>query len=290
MIIVNLKGGTGNQIFQYALGRHLAIKNNDTLKLDVGSLDRANKVGDIYRPLQLDVFNIQKNYATEDEVRRLKYPFGVISKAWRYLSFKLSRDKNTLFYPHVLNWKGNIYLDGYWQSPLYFDPIRDTLLKELTLVKPLSAPAAAIAAQIKQSTSVSLHARRGDYVKNPRVLYEFGMCSQGYYEAAMKKIETIAPNPTYYVFSDDIEWVKNNLPVGSSAVFVKDPAITDTEELMLMSLCQHNIIANSSFSWWGAWLNQNPHKQVVAPTPWFDHQAYDPSLIPPSWVTIPKAQ
>lgn len=289
MIIVNLKGGTGNQLFQYALGRHLAIKNQDTLKLDVDGLERANKTGDIYRPLQLDVFNIQKTVASASEIQQLKYPYGILSKAWRWLAFRLSADKNTLFRPAVLAKTGDIYLDGYWQSPKYFDDIREVLLKELTLAKPLSEPAAAIAAKIASGTSVSLHARRGDYVKNPKVLYYFGMCSQGYYEAAIKKVAAVADSPTYFVFSDDIEWVKQNLPVGANAVFVKDPLITDTEELMLMSMCNHNIIANSSFSWWGAWLNQNPTKLVVAPTPWFDHQPFDASLIPDSWTTFPKS-
>lgn len=288
MIIVNLKGGTGNQLFQYALGRHLAYKNNDTLKLDVGGLDRANKVGDIYRPLQLDVFTIQKTVATDEEIKRLKYPFGLFSKAWRWFIFHAFSDKNTLFYPSVLKKTGDIYLDGYWQSPHYFDAIRGILLKELMLVQPLSPAAQATAQRITSTPSVSLHVRRGDYIKNPRVLKEFGVCSKEYYSKAIEQIATSTPNATYFIFSDDIEWVKANLAVGEHAVFVKDPTITDTEELMLMSMCSHNIIANSSFSWWGAWLNQHPDKIVVAPTPWFNTQMFDPSLIPSSWIQLPK--
>lgn len=288
MIVINLKGGTGNQLFQYAPGRHLAIKNNDTLKLDINGLERANKVGDIYRPFQLSAFAVVQNIATPEEVRRLKYPYGIISKAWRWISFKLSKDKNTLFHPQILNRKGDIYLDGYWQSPLYFDEIRDTLLTEITLKEPFSAPAAAYATQISVTNSVSLHARRGDYVKNPRIHKEFGICSKGYYERAMREMEKLTPSPTYFVFSDDIDWVKENLPVGEKAVFVKDPAITDVEELLLMSMCKHNIIANSSFGWWGAWLNKNPQKVVAAPTPWFDGPPYDQTLIPPTWIQLPK--
>lgn len=288
MIIVNLKGGTGNQLFQYALGRHLALKNNDVLKLDVDGLARANKTGDIYRPFNLEAFAFEKNLATPSEVRALKYPYAIVSKGWRFLCFKLSRDKNTTFNPAVLDWSGDIFLDGYWQSPRYFDAIRDVLLEDLQLKDGFGAAAERYAEQIKRSAAVSLHVRRGDYIKNPRVLKEFGVCSTEYYTAAMKTIEAAIPSPTYFVFSDDIAWVKEHLPVGSDAVFIEGTDITDVEELMLMSLCRHNIIANSSFSWWGAWLNQHADKMVVAPTPWFNMNIYDRDLIPASWTQLPK--
>jgi len=288
MIIVNLKGGTGNQLFQYALGRHLALKNNDILKLEVEGLARANVVGDVYRPFNIEKLNIEKNIATTNEVRAMKYPHGVFSKGMRFLRFKLSRDKNILFRPQVLDWTGDIFLDGYWQSPRYFDEIRDVLLQDLQLKDGFGPAAERYAGQIRSSAAVSLHVRRGDYIKNPRVLKEFGVCSTEYYTAAMKTIEAAVPSPTYFVFSDDIAWVKEHLPVGSSAVFIEGTGITDVEELMLMSLCQHNIIANSSFSWWGAWLNQHDDKIVVAPSPWFNTSTYDPDLIPPTWTQLPK--
>ncbi len=288
MIIVNLKGGTGNQLFQYALARHLALKNNDTLKLDIDGLARANITGDIYRPFALKAFNIVKEVASPDEVQQLKYPYGIISKAWRWFRFKILRKTNIFFDAQVLAWTGNIYLDGYWQSPLYFEEIRNILLQELTLAEPLSQAATMYAKQIKDSNAVSLHVRRGDYINNPRVQKEFGLCTGAYYEKAIAHITTNVTNPTYFVFSDDIEWVKNNLLLGEQVVYVKDQDLTDTEELVLMSLCQHNIIANSSFSWWGAWLNQKNAKIVIAPTPWFNKQLCDKNLIPNSWTQLPK--
>ncbi len=289
MIIVNLKGGTGNQLFQYALGRHLAIKNNDTLKLDVGGLARANEVGDIYRPFTIKDFNILQEIATPAEIKKLKYPFGLLSKAWRFISFHLSRDKNVLFNPHMLEKRGNLYLDGFWQSPKFFTDIKDVLLKEFTLKSPLSVDADYFAKQIQAAESVSLHVRRGDYAKNAKVAFEFGPCSPEYYKRAIEYIrDNTTAVPTYFVFSDEIAWVKQNLPLGSNVAFVQSPNITGTEELMLMSLCKHNITANSSFSWWGAWLNQHSAKIVIAPTPWFDHQPFDTDLIPPSWIQIPK--
>lgn len=288
MIIVNLKGGTGNQLFQYALGRHLAIKNNAVLKLDVDGLDRANKVGDIYRPFALQSFCVVKEIATTEEITRFKYPYGIFSKAYRFISFKLSRDKNTSFHPKVLSYTGDLYLDGFWQSPLYFETIRKTLLEELTLAKPWSEAGATFSQLIKNTPAVSLHVRRGDYIKNPRVEKEFGPCSLDYYRKAMAEVEKTLPSPTYFIFSDDLPWVKANLPVGDKAVFVNGKDMTDVEDLMLMSMCQHNIIANSSFSWWGAWLNKNPDKIVVAPTPWFETQPYDKDLIPSTWLQLPK--
>jgi hypothetical protein len=288
MIIVNLKGGTGNQLFQYALGRRLALQNDDELLLDVDGLDRANAVGDIYRPFALSAFSLAATPATAEEVRRLKYPYGLLSKAWRFVSFKLLRRHHVTFEPNVLRWSGDIYLDGFWQSPRYFENIRETLLADLTLHKPLEGRAAAYAAQIASCTAVALHIRRGDYAKNPHVASALGLCSLSYYEKAVAHIKAHVEQPTFFIFSDDMAWVKANLPVGKDAVFVEGDGLADTTELILMSKCQHNIIANSSFSWWGAWLNQNPNKIVVAPTPWFDQTAYDKDLIPPSWVQLSK--
>jgi len=289
MIVINLKGGIGNQMFQYALGRKLALKNNDELKLETAGLARANEVGDIYRPFSLEAFNIDKNIASAEEVQKLKYPYGIFSKGWRYFSFKVLRRKYTLFDPAVLKWKGDLFLDGYWQSPRYFEDIRDTLLTEFSLHSPLSPTVEKYRKQIEAGTSVSVHIRREDYVKNPRVLQEFGICEASYYNKAIEHIGSTVNNPNFFVFSDDIEWVKENLPLPTSTVFVQDKNLRDVEELSLMSMCQHNIIANSSFSWWGAWLNKNNDKIVTAPTPWFNNGSYDKDLIPKTWIQIQKS-
>jgi len=288
MIIVNLKGGAGNQLFQYALGRRLALKNDDELRLDIGGLDRANAVGDVYRPFALSAFSLAATTASAEEVRRLKYPYGLLSKAWRFISFKLLRRHHVTFEPNVLKFSGDIYLDGFWQSPRYFEDIRETLLADLTLREPLAGRAAAYAEQIVSCTAVALHVRRGDYAKNKQVAAALGLCSLAYYEKAVTHVKAHVEQPTFFIFSDDMAWVKANLLVGKDAVYVEGEGLSDTTELTLMSKCQHNIIANSSFSWWGAWLNQNPEKIVVAPTPWFDQTKYDKDLIPLSWVQLPK--
>lgn len=289
MIIVNLKGGLGNQMFQYALGRKLSLKNKDKLKLDTYGLERANEVGDIYRPFALDAYNIQKNIARTDEVRNLKYPFGLVLKGLRWFRFKILHQTHTGFEPGILNETGSIYIDGYWQSPKYFDDIRDILLKDYTLVTPVSNAVTTYTEMLSIENSVSVHIRRGDYVTNPRVLKEFGICSEEYYQKAISYIQANVVNPSFFVFSDDIQWVKENLELPNNTVYVSDDRLTATEELILMSTCAHNIIANSSFGWWGAWLNQNTEKIVVAPTPWFNKNNHlYKDLIPESWVTLPR--
>ena len=288
MVIVNLKGGLGNQMFQYALGRHLAEKNNVVLKLDTTSLSKAEEIGNIYRPFDLDAFNIKNELATPQEVRSLRYPYGIFSKLKNIFERKILRKTFVEFDAKVLELKDDTYLDGYWQSPKYFEAIRNTLLADFTLKNPLSPSGQALQEKILKSTSVALHVRHGDYVTNQRVLNENGICSVEYYKRAIEIILSKVPDPTFFVFSDDIEWAKANLTLPTDAVFVSDKTISAPEELYLMSACQHNIIANSSFSWWGAWLNQNGDKTVIAPTPWFDTITYDKNLIPDSWIQLPK--
>ncbi len=289
MIIVNLKGGLGNQMFQYALGRALTLKNNDVLKLDTEDLYKAKELGNIYRPFDLEAFAIYKDIATPLESTRLRYPYGIFSKTLEVLGRKILRKNTVTFNQKVFTLTGNQYLDGYWQSPLYFNSIRKTLLSDFTLRDSLSESGQALETQIISTNSVSLHVRRGDYTSNPRVLRENGVCSVKYYEKAVTEIGKTQNDVTYYVFSDDITWVKSNIPLqGNTVVFVEDATLTSPQELYLMSLCKHNIIANSSFSWWAAWLNQHEDKAVIAPTPWFDTITYDPHLIPDSWTQLPK--
>ncbi|MBF05403.1 alpha-1,2-fucosyltransferase [bacterium] len=289
MIILNLKGGLGNQLFQYAFGRKLALKNGSALKLDIDGLERANAVGDIYRPFSLGHFAVVKEIATTEEVRRFKYPYGIFSKLWRFVRFRILKKTNTQWDPKHINKTGDMYLDGYWQSPKYFEDIRDVLLKELRLTAAVSKIMTSYQLKIAAGTSVSVHIRRGDYVKNPRVLKEFGICSLGYYKKAISYIQEHVTEPSFFIFSDDIAWAKENIPLSDNTTYVSDPALSTEEELVLMSNCSHNIIANSTFSWWGAWLNQNLEKIVVAPTPWFNKNNHlFKDLIPDSWIQLPR--
>ena len=289
MIIVNLKGGLGNQMFQYALGRKLALQNNDVLKLDVSGLDRANEVGDIYRPFYLGEFNITAAIASSEETRVLKYPYGLLSKALRRFRFKVLRQMHTGWEPEVLKKKGDIYLDGFWQSPKYFEDIRSTLLKDFSLKDSSSVSGQQYADMVQECSAVSIHVRRGDYASNQKVSKAYGACSLEYYKKAIAKISSKVIDPAFFVFSDDVVWAKEHLNTGDIAVYVSADDMTDAEEMILMSKCKHNIIANSSFSWWGAWLNQNKEKIIVAPKPWFEkNEKQFKHLIPETWIRIEK--
>ena len=258
---VTLRGGLGNQMFQYARAR--ARAGTKRLTLNIYELEHPAS-GDTPRSLALNDFSLG--------------PIEIIRKPSTFLKKIFDRCMR-LMQP---DW-------GYFQSEDYFLPHEMLIRKEFTLQDSLQGDAEALTQKIKETkNAVSLHVRRGDYVNNPQVLRDFGVCSLAYYESAMTYIRERVSNPVFFVFSDDIPWVKANLPVGDNTVFVQGSGLTDKIELSLMSQCMHNIIANSSFSWWGAWLNPNPDKIVIAPTPWFNQTPYNKRIIPESWTQIPK--
>jgi len=289
MIITNLKGGLGNQMFQYALGKKMSLKNNDELKLDTTGLDMAEKVGDEYRPFELDAFNIQSSIASEQEIAKIRTPLGFVSKIVNKFRFKILRQMHIGWEPETLNKTGDMYLDGFWQSYKYFEDIREELLQDFSLKSPVSLNMQSWIDKVSEVNSVSLHVRKGDYASNPRVLKEFGTCSEDYYNTAISYLEENSQDPHFFIFSDDIDWVRRNLSLPGKVTFVSDKSLTTAEELILMSKCSHNIIANSSFSWWGAWLNSNAKKIVIAPTPWFNKKSHVyKDLIPAEWTTLQR--
>lgn len=284
MIIIELNGGLGNQLFQYACARHIATKLNTDLKIDPYGLARANETGNIYRPFSLQQFKIAASIATPDEVKRLKYPFGICSKAWRFVSRRILRNFIVHWNPNVLKAHDNTYLSGYFQSERYFEDISDTVRKELQLAHPLSPEASVFADMIEhdERPPISLHVRRGDYVTHP----DFGgIADEAYYARAIAMIRSKVPDAHFYIFSDDIPWCKENIDI-ADAVFVSS-TLPDYETLHLMSRCNHHIIANSTFSWWGAWCNARTDKIVIAPTRWSNmHEAWYHDIIPSQWIRV----
>lgn len=294
MIITSLKGGLGNQLFQYAAGRALALRIGHaknapvTLKLDTTGYGENNGI-DTMRYYALLPFNIEAEIATGEEIRALKYPFGIVSKGWRFFRTKVLRQFNINFRYSIYSHKDPFYLDGFFQTEKYFKDQEMEIHSDLTLRAPLSISATTILNEIKgHSKSVSLHVRRGDYVTDVKTNLVHGTCGPEYYRKAIELItQKIGTDVLIFVFSDDIEWVKNNLPLQHPAIYVSNPKIADYEELRLMSLCSHNIIANSSFSWWGAWLNTNPDKVVIAPKRWVaKNERRFMDIIPPTWIRI----
>jgi hypothetical protein len=181
-----------------------------------------------------------------------------------------------------------MYLDGYWQSENYFTDVAETIRTEITLRQPYGRDAGKMAASIAAKLiSVSLHVRRADYVQDMKTNKAHGTCTKEYYDAALACIGKKVPNFHVFVFSDDIEWVKTAMTIPYPTTYVSNPEIADYEELILMSSCTHAIIANSSFSWWGAWLNRNSNKIVIAPRQWVVRGRHNyKDITPPSWIRI----
>lgn len=302
MIIVKLIGGLGNQLFQYALGRHLAEKNSTILKLDLSGFEeyKLHRYG-------LHCFEIWQHIATTKEIHTFKRNMNTnlsrlsskIGKRLRISFYPTSdfyqdtivlKEKQFFFDPSVLDAKGNIYLDGYWQSEKYFSAIRNILLREFAIKYEQDCRNKELAELIRNTKSVSLHIRRGDYVNNLLTNQIHGLCSFDYYQKAVNHIVQKIPDCHFYVFSDDHTWVSENFKIDYPLTMVDhNDASTNYDDLRLMSLCHHNIIANSSFSWWGAWLNANHDKIVIAPKNWFantetNKQTFD--LIPENWLRI----
>lgn len=176
---------------------------------------------------------------------------------------------------------------GIWQSEKYFLDQNETIRKDLELKAPLSLNAETQLVKINNSNSVSLHIRRGDYVVNSLPNKKHGPLSSEYCDKSIRHILTLNPDSTFFIFSDDMKWVKNNLKIDYPKFYISNDNITDCEELILMSKCRHNIIANSSFSWWGAWLNTNKEKVVIAPKKWFNVENINTDdLLPHSWIQL----
>lgn len=287
MIIVNLRGGIGNQMFQYACGRALALRSGDlNLKLDIEGLYRAKNIRDTHREYGLCNFSIKAEIISSKEAREFKYPFGFYSKLYKLVLQKVFRQYYVSFVPRILKLRGNVYLDGYFQSEKYFKDFEKEIREDL---KPnfVSASAIEFAKKIRDSQgSVSVHVRRGDYVGH-KVFG--GICDEKYYEEALNKIKSLIGKSTFFVFSNDISWVKKNIFFPEETFYISSEKLLDHEEVFLMSQCSNNIIANSSFSWWAAWLNDNPNKIIIAPKKWA-HGLYNKyklrNIIPKSWITI----
>ena len=279
-------------MFQYACGRALALRNGDTLKLDITEW----KLGrEKIRSYLLPHFAITEEIATDDEVKKMRYPFGVfLGKVMNKIRLKMGF-VNIAFDPRVISKKGDVYLDGYWQSEKYFADFAKEIRDDFALKLPMKEAAAEILEKIQTDEfSVSLNIRRGDNAHSPSSMKSFGCPGLDYYQSAldtlleqMKAQKKFSGNINLFVFSDDIEWAKENLHTGFQTTFVSGPDIDTCEEMTLMSACRHNVISNSTFGWWGAWLNRNEGKIVVAPKAWalIKLKNYK-DIIPDGWIRV----
>jgi len=285
MKIVRLIGGLGNQMFQYAFYRSLDEMGHE-VKLDLSGFDYYHR----HNGYELDkVFNLSYEKATCEEIEHfVSATPGIISNIKkRFFNKNVYVEKDISYKEEVFNIDGEVYYEGYWQSEKYFQGISDLILKSYEFRAPLDGKNLDISKKIQTENSVGIHVRRGDYITNQDAArLHGGICDADYYMRAVKTIGEKVHNPIYYIFSDDKEWVKENLRTGNNQHYVDWNYGEDSyRDMQLMSMCKHNIIANSSFSWWGAWLNKNPEKIVVAPSRWFNkREAKD--IVPQNWLRV----
>lgn len=299
-VIVRIKGGLGNQLFQYASARQLAFKENKELYFDLSFFDNEKFKG-VYR---LDKYNIDYKIADSELVAMLK------NKQNTPMLYRLLNKINISSpYNKPTHWKQNqldqylqgtlkapksVYLDEWFANPSNFENIREALLAEI-IPCALSQDTKVWQSKIDDTNSVAIHIRRGDYLTNPH----FHNLSINHYLKSIRYIVKRVEKPSFYVFTDDLDFANDHLSHLQNICFVDSnnkrqnnySTYGDMEDLYLMSRCKHNIIANSTFSWWGAWLNANPDKIVIAPNRWFDNKdaqdKYDLGhLVPKEWIKL----
>lgn len=316
MIIVRISMGLGNQLFQYAAAKALALEKKVPLKVDIASY-----AGYKLRNYELETgFNINVPAATAAEVQQYYYSHPVKgiwnrlfpAKKMRILGLRYDEPpvQKTLlqlhdlvlpphkrktyiephlnFDPHFFNANDDIYLQGYWMSWRYFEKYDAVIRKDLTVHRPVVAHLDSIVTGIQKVNSVSIHIRRTDYTSKEVIALK-GQTTMRFYRNAMAMVEAEVGNPVYYMFSDDIQWVKENFPMQDRTVHYIDHNISHSaiEDFYLMQHCKHNIITHSTFGWWAAYLNANPGKIIIAPNKWFIKKSHnDKDICPPAWRTI----
>lgn len=274
MKILYSQGGLGNQMFQYAYVKYLESRGHQDIWIDSSAP------------------SLRRHHGFE--IRRI---FPKVNLHGRYLPYIIGRPLHIFCY-YILKFclrmkniesegEETLWIRGYWQDVRYTEPIRETLLSEFEF-RPIDDPVnAALIEQINGCNAVSLHVRRGDYMHSQNRDIFWGLCNDDYYRRAVEHIRANVENPRFFIFSDDVQWVKDNLGMEDAVVVDNNSGRSSFRDMQLMSACSHNIIANSSFSWWGAWLNRNPEKIVIAPAKWFNNSTKEfEAYIVPDWVRL----
>jgi hypothetical protein len=307
MIVARIFSGLGNQMFQYAAGLALAERHRSVLKLDVNwfqvypDFEAHNRYG-------LSCFNICEQFATQPEIDRLRgLPLSLpermavrIARPLRFFQLAASHSQQGSYFAEQGSTpnagfgalQDATYLDGLWQSDEYFRGIAPILRQHLTIRYPMPPAVAALARRIAASQpNAFIHFRRGDYVRDARISREIGTIGLSYYIEAERRLREAYPGITCYIFSDDIEGIAREYRPQTPHEFVRCIEPSHSHEIIrLMGLCQHAVISNSTFSWWGAWLIDSTSKTVFAPEPWFaDPPTPNPGPVPPSWIKLRRS-
>lgn len=292
MIICNLIGGLGNQMFQYACGSALSIRTTQPLRI---AADQFNNYT-LHNGYELQrVFHVDTPLATDSELKdllgwqsssRFRHLFARSSMRWA-CTRHFCIEPHFQYWPAIQEWNGPAYVHGYWQSERYFLDVADKVRKVFRFRQPWDEADLAVRSRMERQPSASLHVRRGDYTsaKNQDL---YAQCNLNYYRNAINMLRERVPGTQIFAFSDDPDWVASQLlPEFEGIEIVRhNTGSRSANDMKLMSTADHHIIANSSFSWWGAWLNAKPNKLVIAPKPWFLNKTIDDDLIPSTWVRI----
>lgn len=292
MIISHIIGGLGNQMFQYALGRSRSLALGVPLKLAVSDFAGYG----LHHGFELDrVFCGHFLPASDAEVgsvlgwrRRWICRRILINKhAAAFRGPKLVVEPSFGYWSGVLETTDDCYLVGNWQSEKYFQDIEETIRADFAFSGPLTATNQDWISRIRDCQAVSLHVRRGDYATSARTRAVLGVLPQDYYRSAVDLVASRVGSPQFFIFSDDIPWAREHLNISYPCHYIDHNKGRESHnDMRLMSTCRHHIIANSSFSWWGAWLNPAPDKIVIAPRRWFANGWTIKDLIPEGWVTL----
>lgn len=287
MVTVRLMGGLGNQMFQYAIGCSMAHDLHEELYLDTAFYHRPH-INTTPWPYQLYHFNIQCKIISNTPLSRLRYYYMRFLHLNLFSTYDTYICEESLSYdPGVIQKKGRIYLDGYWSCEKYFLHNADLIRNAFKILTPPDAQNENWSEMIKNTNAVCIHVRRGDYVNNAGANKIYGTISPDYYHRAIEYVSKMVHSPVFFVFSDDIQWAKDNILIPYEVHYMEhNDSVHGYEDLRLMMLCKHYIIANSTFSWWGAWLGNFSEKIVVSPRNWFSDPDKKIDIIPESWVKM----
>jgi len=287
-VIIKLKGGMGNQMFQYAFGRALQETSTNTgtpvtVLFDTTAYTNPLKK-DTRRPYMLEHLNTRAEIAPDKVALKARNPYGIINKIIRKVYQKFNLGNIVSFKPVLLQPPYKKYYEGYWQSERYFLPIVEQIRQEFTFKKPLADTARDMLKRISlDSHTASIFYRRTDYIGHST----FDIGEQEFQQKAIAHMNKLIPNLTLYVMSDDIEWVKKNANLPANSIFVSSDKIPPHEEMQLASACQNHIIPNSTFAWWGAWLGHNAQKVIIAPKNWSNGTGNKyKDITPENWIRI----
>ncbi len=289
MIIIRLKGGMGNQMFQYALGVKLANQLNTELKLDLSSLLDRSKGDFVYRDYDLSIFQVPDNFLNAPGLLKTIYrpKLSIITKTLRqYLDKGRThiKEKHFHFQAEILSTpQSNAIYEGWFQSYRYFEGMEEVLKKQFTFKNPILPKSQDLHQRIKNTNAICLNVRRTDFLK----VDALNTTNLDYFLKSARHMSTLVDQPSFFIFSDDIDWCKENIILDHPVEIVDHQHKGEKfgNYMQLMIACKHYIIPNSSFAWWAVWLNQNPERKVIAPKNWFNDENIDTSdLVPQDWI------